>query len=115
MKIRLKGYMFSGPWALQDWPAREGAGVFAILTKLDPVNKPNVYSVIYVEESADFLESGLPWSHRLMKAWLREAKIKNNLYIAFLKMPRSSREKRNQVCDYLIKEFKPICNLIKTY
>lgn len=115
MKIRLRGYSFSGPWELQEWPAQAGAGIFTILTKPDPVNKPNIYSVIYVEETADFLECGLPWSHRLSRAWLREAKIKNNLYVALFKMPRSSKEKRNQICELLIREYKPICNLIKTY
>lgn len=115
MKIRLKGYSFSGPWELQEWPAQTGPGIFVILIKPDPVNKPNVYSLIYVEETTDFLDCGLPWSHPLSSAWLREAKIKNNLYVAFFKMPRSSKKKRSQICELLIKKYKPICNLLKTF
>jgi len=113
LSIKLKAYTFSGPYLLEDWQPEDAAGVFAILTKLDPVNKPTVYSVIYVEETASFDRSGFPWSHSLARSWLREAKLKKNVYIAYCLLPRSTREKRNQICEYLIREFHLICNLIK--
>jgi len=83
------------------------SGVYAIMTKPDPQNKPKTYTTLYFGETEDFSKR-IDTNHEKYDCW-NEKKI-NGLYYELYVMPNSSQEKRQKVESSLIKQYGPGCN-----
>jgi len=103
-------YRFEGPYLVNEWEPPRRAAVYAIMTRPDPQNRPNVYRVLYIGESSNLSERGFVRSHHKYKCFIRNAGSEDNLYIAIYLMPGSTEEDRREVEQYLISVYEPPCN-----
>jgi len=68
--------------------------VYAIMTRPDPQNCPNVYRALYIGELSNLSERGFVKSHHKYKCFIRNAGSEDNLCIAIYLMPGSTEEDR---------------------
>lgn len=111
MGIVWGNYEFSGPWSLNIWNPPVGAGIYAIMYKPYPLNKPDTYGIIYFGETENFAERGFPLNHHASRCWINQAGNQLNLYVGVYYMPRSTRTQRLGVENALIQTYHPACNL----
>lgn len=110
MSIQWGQYDFDGPYLLDDWSPPRRAGIYAIMHKPNPSDKPLVYRVDYFGESSDLSNRGLPWNHHKSQCFIKQAGSKDNVYIAVYFMPGSSESERQKIEDELIEKYEPACN-----
>ncbi len=110
MSIKWGDYNFQGPYKLNTWEPPRKAGIYAIIHKTDPKNKPRSYTIDYFGESGDLSDRGFPWSHHRKSCFISRAGFKDNVYIATHFMPGSSEQDRQKVERALLKQYNPYCN-----
>lgn len=108
----LAGYAFEGPRALAGWTPPHEAAVYAILAKSNP-DRPQEFSVIYVDHADDLAQVGFPFRHPRSASWIKRAGGKFNLHACWLQVPGGTRSHREQITRELIAIYDPSCNLEK--
>jgi len=83
------------------------SGVYAIMTKPDPQNKPNTYTVLYFGEAEDFSQR-LDSQHEKIPCWQQNQK--SGLYYELYIMSGSSQTQRQVIESQLISKYNPVCN-----
>ena len=109
----LAGYPFEGPRVLAGFVPPERPAVYAIITRNDPTNKPQEFSVIFVGHSDDMSKSGFPFKHPAAQSWIKRAGNKFNLHIAYYEAPGALPSHREQICRELMAVYQPSCNTEK--
>jgi len=110
MSIKWGQVNFEGPYRLDSWKPPYRAGIYAIMMKPDPQNKPNTYKILYFGESENMSERGFYKNHHKYNCWLREAGSLRNLFIGYYLMPDSTLFQRKSLEQQLIDQYKPKCN-----
>lgn len=108
--IYFANYQFSDPECLLNWTTSEKSGIYAILVQ-DPTSRSKPYKVIYFGESEDMSERGFFKSHYRYDRWIREAGKETEIYISVFPMPGSTPQLRQGIEAFLIKYYRPSCNL----
>ncbi len=108
----LAGYPFEGPRALAGWTPPAAPAVYAVLAKSNP-NRPQEFSVIYVDHADDLSTVGFPFKHSRSAAWIKRAGGKFNLHVCWFEVPGGTRAHREQISRELIAIYDPSCNLEK--
>lgn len=106
----LAGYSFEGPRLLGGWSPPSGPAVYAIVYKAAPNDKPNKYSVIYIDHAEDLQQAGLPFKHPQAPCWIKTAQSKWNLYICTFEVYAYGGHHRETICRELIADYEPRCN-----
>lgn len=106
----LAGYSFEGPRLLAGWDPPSRAAVYAIVYKAQPDQRPNAYSVVYVDHADDLSESGLPFRHAQSGCWMKRAGSKWKLYICTFEVAGGGRRHREMITRELIADYNPHCN-----
>jgi len=106
----LGGYSFEGPRVLAGWTPPAEPAVFVIVTKPDPVAKPESYAVIYVGHSDDLSAERFPFKHPRAAAWIKRAGDKYKVYICTLNAPGALASHRKQIAEELTAIYCPSCN-----
>ena len=101
---------FDGPYPINNWDPPNRAGIYAIMYKRN-VDK-NLYSLVYIGESANLNDRGFYRSHNKYYCWLSDAQLENNIFIGTYLMPDSTDDKRREVEADLIGRLNPVCNRI---
>lgn len=101
---------FEGPYPITSWNPPLRAAIYAIMVKSDPVNRPNMYKVLYIGESGNLSERGFYKTHHASQCWLQQAGSLSSLFIAIYLMPSSTEEERQNIEAQLIEEYSPPCN-----
>jgi len=101
---------FDGPYPISRWDPPFRAAIYAIMIKPEPINKPNIYTIIYFGESGNLSERGFYKSHHAYNCWIREAGNESNLFIGIHTIPNSTEEERLKIEQQLISEYNPTCN-----
>ena len=106
----LAGYPFEGPRVLAGWHPPKIAAVYAIMCKVKPDNRPEEYTVIYVDHSEDLQNVGFPFKHELSGRWIARAGNKFNLYCAYYEILGGLKSHRVQIVEELLAVYEPSCN-----
>jgi len=97
-----------GPSPLNEIEFPEEPGIYAIIHKPDPINRPKIFAVDFIGENSELpkvRESLL--SIGKGELLIPRAGSGDNLYIVLYPMPESSREERRRLKDSLINKYKP--------
>lgn len=108
--IRVGNYDFDGPFRLEVWDPPQQPGVYVVMHRADPKERPGSYTADYIGESEDLSKRGFPWAHSHAECYLSQAPSKKNVYIAIRVMPGSSEEGRREIEKTLIRQYTPPCN-----
>ena len=96
---------FLGRATIADWKPIEGAAVYALTYKQDPLNRPRAHTVVYFGETADL---ALPeMQNELSRWWHENSGAKGELFFFYHPMPGSNRYERNLVKEKLAAEYQP--------
>ncbi|MGB8997100.1 MAG: hypothetical protein WCB57_18435 [Pseudonocardiaceae bacterium] len=106
----LAGYSFEGPRILGGWTPPARPAVFAIMYKAEAENKPDRYSVIYVGQSDNLAESGLPFKHPRSNCWIARAGTRWKLHICTYEVAGWARSHRETIVQELAATYNPYCN-----
>ena len=105
MSIQILQYEFLGPIPISEWGPPMEKLVYLILSR----NKDK-FDIIYVGDCQKTDDASFFTSHEQFKCWLRQSGSESSLYLAILPMFESSNEKRNNVIQKIISQYKPPCN-----
>lgn len=102
---------FEGPFRLDIWESPGQAGVYAVMHKADPENRPNTFIIDYCGHGRNLsLYTGYPWIQQRKKRLVARTGSLDNVYIAVFLMPGSSKQERRRIEKALIKAFDPYFN-----
>ena len=83
------------------------SGVYAIMTKPDPQNKPDIYRILYFGETEDFSQR-LDDNHEKYDCWKKNEV--SGIYYELYVMHASTQQQRQQTESALVKQYDPVCN-----
>lgn len=106
----LAGYPFEGPRVLAGWTPPQAPGVFAILYRPEPQDRPEHYAVIYVGHSDDLSAEGLPFRHLRSACWIERAGSRWQVHIATHEVLGGTASHREQIVAELAAIYRPMCN-----
>jgi hypothetical protein len=92
------------------WSPPKIAGVYAIMSRSNPKNKPQQYSVIYVGHAEDLSQVGFPLKHPYAQSWIKRSGDKFNLFVCYLEILGGTIAHREQISKELQSIYKPSCN-----
>jgi hypothetical protein len=102
---------FSGPYRLDSWEAPKQSGVYAVMHKSITEDKPDTYIIDFCGQGHNLSSyRGYPWIHHRIKRLVARTGATENVYIAVLLMPDSSKLERRQIEEALVKTFNPYFN-----
>jgi hypothetical protein len=102
---------FEGPYNLSTWESPDQAGVFVVMHKPDPENKPNTYSLDFCGQGRKLSSyRGYTWINHRKKILISRTGSLDNVYIAFILMPGSSKQERRKIEKAMIETFVPYFN-----
>jgi len=107
---RIGSFSIEGPVSLSEWEHINDAGIYAVLHKPDPEERPDTYIVDYLGEAEKLSFRGFTWKNPLKKRLLARAIDENNIYVAVFRMPGSSENERHRLARILIRKYKPHFN-----
>ena len=107
MTIEWGGLLFTTPALFNGDVANKDSGVYAIMTKPDPQNKPQTYDVLYFGETENFSKR-LDTNHEKILCWKQNQK--SGLYYSLYIMYGSPQEQRQTLESQLIKMHNSLCN-----
>jgi len=109
MTIKWGGIQFTGPHNLDSCAMPNESGLYSIMIKPDPDNKPNTYTVVYFGESENF-QDRLTSSHHKYDCWKKQVGSDNAIYFGLYVMSNSSEETRRELEAQLIQKIRTTCN-----
>ena len=107
MSVNWGDLSFTDPELLNDGVDSTESGVYAIMTKPDPQNKPKTYTILYFGETHDFSDR-VTDNHEKFDCWQQYQK--SGLYYELYIMSNSSQTQRQTIESQLISKYGPICN-----
>ena len=105
LSIQILQYEFLGPISISEWGPPMEKLVYLILSR----NKDK-FDIIYVGNCQKTDDTSFFTSHEQFKCWQNQSGSESSLYLAILPMFESSDEKRNNVVQKIISQYKPHCN-----
>ncbi|HJM00624.1 MAG TPA: hypothetical protein QF456_01045 [Nitrosopumilus sp.] len=105
MSIQILQYEFLGPVPISEWGPPMEKLVFLILSR----NKDK-FDMIYVGDCKKTNDELFFKSHKQFQCWLQKSGSEQSLYLAILPMFESSEEKRHNVIQKILSQYKPHCN-----
>ncbi|MFC1650610.1 anti-sigma factor family protein [Candidatus Latescibacterota bacterium] len=114
-EIELSGDFLSarsidGPFPLDDWEQQDTPGIFAVLHKPDPENRPDTYTIDYMGDTGSGEIDYAAWVDLNRGHFLTRAGSSDNIYVAVYRMPDSSESYRLRIAGYFIHKHKPYFN-----
>ncbi|MFC1537892.1 anti-sigma factor family protein [Candidatus Latescibacterota bacterium] len=114
-EIQLSGDFLSarsieGPFPVAEWEQPDTPGIFAILHKPDPENKPDTYIIDYMGDFVGAEIDYASWIDMNSELFLSRAGSADNIYVAVYRMPGSSESYRMRVAGFFIHRHKPYFN-----
>ncbi|MFC1540886.1 anti-sigma factor family protein [Candidatus Latescibacterota bacterium] len=114
-EIELSGGFLSarpveGPFILGERELPDTPGIFAVLHKPDPENRPDTYIIDYLGDTLDAEIGYASWIELNREHFLVRAGSTDNIYVAVYRMPDSSVSYRLRVAGYFIHKHKPYFN-----
>ncbi|MFC1608106.1 anti-sigma factor family protein [Candidatus Latescibacterota bacterium] len=107
---RLERLNIEEPQMIENWEPTGEAGIFAIMHRPDPENKPETFNIVYLGQSHKLLVTSHPWISQQKRRLISSTGSPDNIFIAVRYMPESSQKERNQIKRALIRKFKPQFN-----
>jgi len=107
MAIEWGGLPFTTPAIFNGNVANKDSGVYVIMTKPEPQNKPQIYNVLYFGETENFSKR-LDANHEKIHCW-KQNQI-SGLYYSLYIMSGSPQEQRQSIESELIKIYNTSCN-----
>jgi len=107
MAIEWGGLPFTTPAIFNGNVTNKDSGVYAIMTKPDPQNKPQIYDVLYFGETENFSKK-LDTNHEKIPCW-KQNQI-SGLYYSLYIMSGAPQEQRRSIESVLIKIHNSSCN-----
>ena len=105
MSIQILQYEFLGPIPISEWGPPMEKLVYLILSR----NKDK-FDIIYVGDCQKTDDKSFFTSNKQFECWLKQSGSKQSLYLAILPMFESGDEKRNNVIQKIMSQYKPHCN-----
>lgn len=107
MAINWGGLKFEPIERLSTWNPLSFGGIYAIMFKEDPVNKPDIYTVLYFGETNNFATRGIDDTHHKYNCWKHHA-YQRELYVSVASVFTDGMRKKAE--QQLISRYKPVCN-----
>jgi hypothetical protein len=102
---------FDGPFKLENWEAPRQSGVYALLHRNTSEEGEISYVFDYCGQGNNLSSyRGYPWIQHRMKRLISRTGSKENVYIAVLLMPDSTKQERRQIEAALRQKFDPYFN-----
>ena len=105
MSIQILQYEFLGPIPITEWGPPMEKLVYLILSR----NKDK-FDIIYVGDCQKTDDKSFFTNHDKFKCWLNQSGSEQSLYLAILPLFESSNEKRMNVIQKILSQYKPHCN-----
>ncbi len=106
-RIRLIGRI-EGPSRLSELDPPDAPGIYAVLHRPDPRNRPEVFAVDYIGQSRRLSSpTSYLWLYRQKELLLSLAGSPDSLYVVLYPMPASSEEQRLELRNSLVARFEP--------
>ena len=105
MSIQILQYEFLGPIPITEWGPPMEKLVYLILSR----NKDK-FDIIYVGDCQKTDDKSFFTNHGKFKCWLEQSGSEQSLYLAILPLFESSNEKRMNVIQKILSQYKPHCN-----
>ncbi len=105
MGIQILQYEFLGPIPLSEWGPPMEKLVYLILCRNN-----DKFDIIYAGDCQKTDDKSFFTTHKQFQCWLKKSGSEQSLYLAILPMFESSEEKRNNVIQKIMSQYKPHCN-----
>ena len=105
MSIQILQYEFLGPIPITEWGPPMEKLVYLILSR----NKDK-FDIIYVGDCQKTDDKSFFTDHDKFKCWLEQSGSEQSLYLAILPLFESGNEKRMNVIQKILSQYKPHCN-----
>ena len=105
MSIQILQYEFLGPIPISEWGPPMEKLVYLILSR----NKDK-FDIIYVGDCQKTDDKSFFTSHKQFQCWLNQSGSEQSLHLAILPLFESSNEKRMNVIQKILSQYKPHCN-----
>jgi hypothetical protein len=100
-----------GPVPVDEWQPTNEAGVFFVLHRPDPENRPDVFTVDYCGERKRLGSYyGYPWINQRARKILSRAGSRENVFVAVYPMPGSTEQQREDIKWRFVKKYEPFFN-----
>lgn len=106
----LAGYPFEGPRVLAGWTPPARPGVYAIVFRPAPEDRPDEHAVIHVGHADDLAAQGFPFRHPAAACWIRRAGNRFAVLVCTYEVPGGQRGHREQIARELTAMYRPGCN-----
>ena len=105
MSIQILQYEFLGPIPISEWGPPMEKLVYLILSR----NKDK-FDIIYAGDCQKTDDKSFFTSHKKFECWLNQSGSEQSLHLAILPLFESSNEKRMNVIQKILSQYKPHCN-----
>ncbi len=107
MSIQILQYEFLGPIPLDEWGPPMEKLVYLILSR-----DGDKFNILYVDDCKKTEEKSFFVQHSKFQCWIEKAGSEKSLYLAILPMFEASDEKRQNIINKVIIQYKPTCNSV---
>ena len=105
MSIQILQYEFLGPIPISEWGPPMEKLVYLILSR----NKDK-FDIIYAGDCKKTDDESFFTSHKKFECWIKQSGSEQSLHLAILPLFESSNEKRMNVIQKILSQYKPHCN-----
>ena len=105
MSIQILQYEFLGPIPVSEWGPPMEKLVYLILSR-----HKDKFDIIYAGDCTKTDDESFFTSHKKFPCWLNQSGSEKSLHLAILPMFESSNEKRMNVIQKILSQYKPHCN-----
>ena len=105
LSIQILQYEFLGPIPISEWGPPMEKLVYLILSR----NKDK-FDIIYAGDCQKTDDTSFFTSNKKFQCWLKQSGSEQSLYLAILPLFDSSNEKRMNVIQKILSQYKPHCN-----
>ena len=105
LSIQILQYEFLGPIPISEWGPPMEKLVYLILSR-----SKDKFDIIYAGDCQKTDDKSFFTSHKKFECWLKQSGSEQSLHLAILPLFESSNEKRMNVIQKILSQYKPHCN-----
>ena len=107
MSIQILQYEFLGPIRLEEWGPPMEKLVYLILS-----GDKDKFNILYVGECEKTEDKSFFVQHPSYKCWIQHSGSEKSLYLAILPLFESNNDKRQNILNKIMTQYKPVCNSV---